>query len=218
MMISVGIIEDNRLVGEGLAKLLTGTGKCIVVGVASNVDVDLARLRAAEPRVILLDPGVNGDGPGAVKRMRKAFPGAGVLVMDLMPLREDIVELVNAGVAGFVMKDATVEELLSTIVAVADGQHILPRELTSGLFSQIVREAVGREPADQSDEVRMTPREREVILLIKEGLSNKRIAGRLEIAPQTVKSHVRNIMEKLALHTRLQISAYGRPRDADRQG
>jgi DNA-binding NarL/FixJ family response regulator len=213
MMISVGIIEDNRLVREGIAALLAGTGKCIVVAVAAAVDADLARLRAAEPRVILLDPGLNGDGPRAVDRIRKVFPAARVLVMDLMPLHEDVVELVNAGVSGFVMKDATVEELLSTIVAVADGRHILPPELTSALFSQIAREAGVREAAAEADAVRMTPREREVIVLIKEGLSNKRIAGRLDIAPQTVKSHVRNIMEKLALHTRLQIAAHDRPRD-----
>jgi DNA-binding NarL/FixJ family response regulator len=212
MMISVGIIEDTRLVREGLAALLAGTGKCIVVAVAAAVDADLARLRAAEPRVILLDPGLNGDGPQAVERVRNAFPAAGVLVMDLMPLHEDIVQLVNAGVAGFVMKDATVEELLSTIVAVADGQHILPPEMTSALFAQIAREAPAREPVAETDAARLTPREREVIVLIKEGLSNKRIAGRLDIAPQTVKSHVRNIMEKLAVHTRLQIAAHGRPR------
>jgi DNA-binding NarL/FixJ family response regulator len=209
MLISVGIIEDNRLVREGLAALLVGTGKLIVVAVAATVDADMARLRAAEPRVVLLDPGLNGDGPRAVDRIRKAFPGAGVLVMDLMPLHEDVVELVNAGVAGFVMKDASVEELLNTIVAVAGGQHILPPALTSALFSQIAREAAVREAAAETDVVRMTPREREVIVLIKEGLSNKRIAGRLDIAPQTVKSHVRNIMEKLALHTRLQIAAHG---------
>lgn len=211
MMISVGIIEDNRLVREGLAALLTGTGKCIVVAVAAALNADLAQLRAAEPRVILLDLGVNGDGPRSVEGVREKFPSAGVLVMDLMPLHEDIVELVNAGVAGFVMKDATVEELLSTIVAVADGQRVLPPEMTSALFSQIAREAAEREPASETDAARMTPREREVIVLIKEGLSNKRIAGRLDIAPQTVKSHVRNIMEKLALHTRLQIAAHGRP-------
>jgi DNA-binding NarL/FixJ family response regulator len=218
MMISVGIIEDDRLVREGLTALLAGTGKCIVVGVAAAVDPDTARLRAAEPRVILLDLGLNGDGLRAVERVRKEFPGAGVLVMDFMPVHEDILQLVNAGVAGFVMKDATVEELLSTIVAVADGQHILPPEMTSALFSQIAREAAWRETAWDVDGVRMTPREREVIVLIKEGLSNKRIARRLDIAPQTVKSHVRNIMEKLALHTRLQIAAYGRAGGSDHQG
>lgn len=215
MMVSVGLIEDSRLVREGLTALLTGTGKCKVVPVAAAVDADLARLRAVKPRVILLDLGPNRDGPRAVERIRKAFPGAGVLVLDLMQLHEDIVELVKAGVAGFVMKDATVEELLSTIVAVADGQHILPPEMTTALFSQIAREAAVREEAAVTDAARITPREREVIVLIKEGLSNARIARRLDIAPQTVKSHVRNIMEKLALHTRLQIAAYPPPSDED---
>jgi DNA-binding NarL/FixJ family response regulator len=82
--------------------------------------------------------------------------------------------------------------------------------MTQSLFSQIARAAGRREAAEVLEEVRMTPRESEVIALIGEGLSNKEIAQRLAIASHTVKSHVRNVMEKLALHTRLQIAAYSR--------
>jgi two-component system NarL family response regulator len=128
--------------------------------------------------------------------------------MDLLPVQEDIVEFVNAGVSGFLMKDASLEELISTIRAVADGENVLPSEMTSSLFSQIMKEAVEREPDAALEAVRMTPRETEVVDLIAEGLSNKEIADRLEIAAHTVKSHVRNIMEKLALRTRLQIAVY----------
>ncbi|MEP6743948.1 MAG: helix-turn-helix transcriptional regulator, partial [Gemmatimonadota bacterium] len=87
-------------------------------------------------------------------------------------------------------------------------KHVLPPQMTSTLFSQIAREAVSRGREGAMDAVRMTPREREVIGLIGEGLSNKEIATRLIIATHTVKSHVRNVMEKLALHTRLQIAAF----------
>lgn len=208
MVIPVAILEDNRLAREGLSALLTDTGRCAVVACAAVTD--LARLRGPQPLVILLDLALNGDTLRAVERVRREFPGAGVVLMDLVPLQEDLVELVNAGVAGFVMKDATVEELLSTLVAVAAGQHILPPEMTTALFSQIAGEETSPGREDVPGSARLTPREREVILLIKEGLSNKRMAARLDIAPQTVKSHVRNIMEKLALHTRLQISAHGR--------
>jgi len=84
----------------------------------------------------------------------------------------------------------------------------LPPLMTESLFSQIERVAVEQQGAQLLEAVRMTPREREVIELIGEGLSNKEIAQRLNIATHTVKSHVRNVMEKLALHTRLQIAAY----------
>jgi len=133
--------------------------------------------------------------------------------MDLLPVHEDIVEFVNAGVWGFIMKDATFEDLVGTIRSVVAGTKILPPQMTSSLFSQIAREAVDAGRSDAIESVRMTPRERQVIDLIAEGLSNKEIAARLEIAAHTVKSHVRNIMEKLALHSRLQIAAY-----SNRQG
>jgi DNA-binding NarL/FixJ family response regulator len=128
--------------------------------------------------------------------------------MDLLPADEDIAEFVNAGVSGFIMKDATLEDLVKTIRAVAEGAHVLPPQMTGSLFSQIAREVVAKGRPKALESVRMTPREREVINLIAEGLGNKEIAGRLHIATHTVKSHVRNVMEKLMLHTRLQIAAY----------
>jgi DNA-binding NarL/FixJ family response regulator len=85
--------------------------------------------------------------------------------------------------------------------------------MTSSLFSQIAKDAVKADESAAIESVRMTARERQVIDLIAEGLSNKEIAARLEIAAHTVKSHVRNIMEKLALHTRLQIAAYSNRQD-----
>jgi DNA-binding NarL/FixJ family response regulator len=106
------------------------------------------------------------------------------------------------------MKDATFEDLVRVIRSVAAGTKVLPPQMTSTLFSQIAKEAINANEFSAIDAVRMTARERQVIELIAEGLSNKEIAARLEIAAHTVKSHVRNIMEKLALHTRLQIAAY----------
>ncbi len=97
---------------------------------------------------------------------------------------------------------------MGTIRSVAEGAHVLPPQMTGALFSQIARDAVTKGQPTAFESVRMTPREREVINLIAEGMSNKEIARTLHIATHTVKSHVRNIMEKLTLHTRLQIAAY----------
>jgi DNA-binding NarL/FixJ family response regulator len=122
-------------------------------------------------------------------------------------------DFVNAGVSGFIMKDATVDDLVSTIRSVAGGAHVLPPQMTSSLFSQIAKDAIAKGRPEVLDSVRMTPREREVINLIAEGLGNKEIATRINVATHTVKSHVRNIMEKLTLHTRLQIAAYANQRE-----
>lgn len=105
---------------------------------------------------------------------------------------------------------------MTTIRSVAAGSHVLPPEMTSTLFSEIAKEAVARGRPATLDAVRMTKRERQVINHIAEGLSNKQIAARLHISTHTVKSHVRNIMEKLALHTRLQIAAFVHDRGESR--
>lgn len=206
-MISVAVIEDNRLVREGLTVLLNQLADFRVV--AGGPSGDLTRLADTKPHVILLDLGLrNGDSLRIAETVKREFPGSKVIVMDLLPVHEDIVEFVNAGVSGFIMKDATLDELASTIRSVARGVNVLPPQMTATLFSEIARDAVARGRPEALDSVRMTPRERQVINLIAEGFANKEIASRLHIATHTVKSHVRNIMEKLTLHTRLQIAAY----------
>ena len=211
-MISVALIEDNRLVREGMTALLNQTGDFEVV--AAGPSGDPALLRDAKPQVILLDVGLwDDDSLRVAETVKKESPDSKVIIMDLLPVHEDIVEFVNAGVSGFILKDATFDDLVTTIRSVAEGAHVLPPAMTSSLFSQIAKEAIVRGRAAAMESVRMTTREREVTGLIGEGLSNKEIATRLNIATHTVKSHVRNVMEKLALHTRLQIAAYAHRQD-----
>lgn len=206
-MISVALIEDNRLVREGITALLNGLPDLRVVAAAASGDA--AVLKTVTPHVVLLDLGLrNGDSLRVAESVKKDFPDSKVIVMDLLPIHEEIVEYVNAGVSGFIMKDATLDDLVHCIRQVAKGAYVLPPAMVSTLFSQIARDAVSRGRPAALESVRMTPREREVIDLIAEGLANKEIASRLHIATHTVKSHVRNVMEKLTLHTRLQIAAY----------
>lgn len=205
--ITVALIEDNRLVREGLEALLSRLPDLDVV--MSSATVDSESLRRVAPRVVLLDLGLdNGDSLVTAERVGTDLPETKVIVMDLMPMHEEVVEYVNVGVVGFIMKDATLDELAHTIRSVAAGVSVLPPQMAGSLFSQIARDAVARSGPASMDAVRMTPREREVVDLIAEGLSNKAIAEQLHIATHTVKSHVRNIMEKLTLHSRLQIAVY----------
>ncbi len=120
----------------------------------------------------------------------------------------DIIELVEAGAAGFILKDATIEDFLETIRSVARGMKVLPPLLTGSLFTHVVDHALRQGKGKLPEAVRMTKREREIIVLIAEGMSNKEIAQRLNLSTYTVKSHVHNILEKLALHSRLEIAAH----------
>lgn len=211
-MITVAIVDDNRLVREALTAMLDRLPDLRVVGASV---ADPAFIEGAKPDVLLLDVGLGDeDSLRVAAALTKQAPGTKIIVMDLIPMNEDIVQFVNAGVSGFVLKDATFDEFVATIRSVAAGGKVLPPRMAESLFSQIASAAAsaaathGREHV--LEDVRMTKREREVVELIGEGLSNKEIAQRLNIGAHTVKSHVRNVMEKLALHTRLQIAAYSR--------
>lgn len=208
-MITVAIVDDNRLVREALTAMLDRVPDLRVVGTGV---ADAAFLDRFKPDVLLLDVGlVDDDSLGVAAALTKQAPGTKIVVMDLIPMNEDIMQFVNAGVSGFVLKDATFDEFVTTIRSVAAGGKVLPPRMAESLFSQIASTAdAAQGRARVLEDVRMTRREREVIELIGEGLSNKEIAQRLNIAAHTVKSHVRNVMEKLTLHTRLQIAAYSR--------
>ncbi len=208
-MITVAIVDDNRLVREALTAMLDRLPDLRVVGTSV---ADPAFIEDAKPDVLLLDVGLGDeDSLRVAAAITKQAPSTKIIVMDLIPMSEDIVQFVNAGVSGFVLKDATFDEFVATIRSVAAGGKVLPPRMAESLFSQIASAAAATQGREHVlEDVRMTKREREVIELIGEGLSNKEIAQRLNIAAHTVKSHVRNVMEKLALHTRLQIAAYAR--------
>ncbi len=150
----------------------------------------------------------NQDNVRLVEAITREHPDVKVIVMDLLPAQADIIEFVRAGVSGFLLKDATFDEFLKTIRLVAGGTNVLPPPLTDSLFSEIVNHEARREKALLSSAVTLTKREREIIRLIAEGLSNKEIGLRLNVATFTVKSHVHNVLEKLALRTRVQIASY----------
>jgi DNA-binding NarL/FixJ family response regulator len=203
------VIDDNRLVRDGLKTLLDAQQDLNVVATAESAAAGLRRVRELLPQIVLMDAGLdNGDTYRCVETIRKTAPEAKVIVMDLLPSPEDVIEFIKAGANGFVMKDASVEDLVGAIRAVAQGAHAVPPILTGTLLSHIAQEAVIRHTPGAARAVRMTKREQEIMNLIAEGLSNKEIAQRLTIATYTVKSHVHNILEKLALHSRLQIAAY----------
>jgi DNA-binding NarL/FixJ family response regulator len=130
--------------------------------------------------------------------------------MGLLPLQDDTADFVKCGAIGFVMKAAPVNLVVSTIREVAAGKPVLPPELTQSLFTHVVDKVIQESIPKATEAARMTVREQQVIDLIVRGCSNKVIASKLDIAMPTVKAHVHNILEKLALRSRLEVAAFSR--------
>ena len=207
--ISILVIEDNRLLREGITKMIREQDDLKVVGAYGDCAKALQFVRKSQPNILLLDLGLrNQNSLNLVKVLKKDFHKVKVIVMDLVPSQEDVLVFVQAGVSGFILKEATINDFLSAIRVVASGNKVLPPHLTESLFSQIIEKAVIENPEKLIGSVKMTKRERQVIDLVSGGLTNKEIAQKLRLSTYTVKSHIHNILEKLALHTRVQIAKY----------
>lgn len=209
--IHILIIEDNRLLRDGISEMLKKQKDIKVIaalGNGENLLNIMANLKLAD--VVLLDLGLRSKNSLEIaKTIKSDFEKTKVIVMDLIPTQTDVFQFVQAGVSGFILKDATINEFLKTIRLVSQGAQVLPPHLTGSLFSQIVEHAlIKSEPSKLMESIRMTKRERQVIELIAFGLTNKEIAQKIHLSPFTVKSHVHNILEKLTLHTRVQIAKY----------
>lgn len=204
------VIEDNRLLREGITAMIEEQPDLKVAAALGTSENILVKIGTLKPNIALLDLGLrNQNSLKVVKSIIKKFTQTKIIVMDLVPVHEEILEFVQAGVSGFILKDATVDDFLRTIRSVAKGNKVLPPHLTDSLFSQIVEHAVsGPKSSTLIKSVRMTKREKQVIELIADGLTNKEIAQKLHLSTYTIKSHVHNILEKLALHTRVQIAKY----------
>jgi DNA-binding NarL/FixJ family response regulator len=214
--ITILVIEDNRLLRDGIVSILKKQPDMHVAATVGNGENILLILGKSKPNIVLLDLGLrNQNSLQVVKLAKQNFPETKIIVMDLIPLQTDVFEFVQAGVAGFILKDASIAEFLKTIRSVFHGAQVLPPHLTGSLFSQIIEHAINvSKPQTIIESVRMTKRERQVIVLIAEGSTNKEIAQKLHLSTYTVKSHVHNILEKLALNTRVQIAKHARLADS----
>ena len=203
--ISLVLVDDSQVLREGLAVIISSKPGFKVVAAAADGAEVLEKVRETKPDVVLLDLGLaDDDGVSMTKRVHSEAPAAKVIVMGLLPAQEDVTEYVRAGASGFIMKDASLEEFFTTIRAVARGMEVLPKALTNSLFSQIARGAALERGARIREGVQLSARERQVIALIGAGRTNEEIAAQLEIPAPTVKGHAHNVLEKLALHRRLE--------------
>jgi Response regulator containing a CheY-like receiver domain and an HTH DNA-binding domain len=203
------LIEDNRLLRDGIFSILKAHKDIVIIAASGDGKNSLAKIQQLKPNIVLLDLGLRSQNSlHVVEIVKKEFPQAKIIVMDLAPVQADILQYVKAGANGFILKDASLNDFLITIRTVAEGSTVLPPLLVDSLFSQIVDHAVREGKSGLKDAIQMTTREREVIQFLGEGMSNREIGQKIRISTYTVKSHIHNIMEKLALHTRLEIANY----------
>jgi DNA-binding NarL/FixJ family response regulator len=203
------LIEDNRLLRDGISSILKAHKDIIIIAASGDGKNLLSIIQKLKPNVVLLDLGLRSQNSlHVVEIVKKDFPQAKIIVMDLAPVQADILQYVKAGANGFILKDASLNDLLITIRTVAEGSTVLPPLLVDSLFSQIVDHAVREGKSKLKEAVRMTKREKEVIEFLGEGMSNKEIGQKIRVSTYTIRSHIHNIMEKLALHTRLEIANY----------
>ena len=208
--ISIVIIEDNRLLRDGITSMINEQPDLKVIANVNEREDSVPKILELKPEIVLIDLGLRSQNSlEIVTSVKTKSQDIKIIVMDLLPVENDILDFVRAGASGFILKNAMVNEFLKTIRTVAAGEKVLPPHMTDSIFSQIVERAVnGSGHVDLKYAVRMTKRERQVIDLIADGLTNKEIGLILHLSPYTVKSHVHNILEKMTLHTRVQIAKF----------
>lgn len=202
-MIRVAIVDDHAVVRGGLKQLLSSEDDIEVVGTAGGGDEAYELVRSAAPDVVLMDlsmPGV--DGIEATRRIVRDSPDVHVVVLTSFEDKRRILDALEAGAVGYLLKDADPTEIAVAVrAAVAGGSPLDPKA------ARVLLEAARR---DSRPTANLTPREREVLELVAEGLANKNIARRLGISERTVKSHLTSVFQAIGVVDRTQAALWAR--------
>jgi two-component system NarL family response regulator len=212
-LIRVLVADDHALFRRGLEMVLESEDDIEVVGEANNgkeavdLSVDLV------PDLVLMDvrmPAAGGISGGieATQAIKDAVPNTKILMLTISDEEEDLYDAIKAGASGYLLKEISIEEVADAIRQVHAGQSLISPSMASKLLTEFAAMAKKDEEKQQMPAPRLTDREMEVLTLVAQGLNNRDIAKELYISENTVKNHVRNILEKLHLHSRMEAVVY----------
>ena len=200
-LIRILIADDHPVVRQGLSTLLIPRNGMEVIGEATNGNQAVELAHQLKPDVIMMDMVMpEMSGAEATKQIIAEDPNTHILILTSFGEEENLIEALNAGALGCLLKDSQPDDLLQAILTVHSGQMSIPKSLAVKLINQ--------PPPANKTESTLTDREQEIAVLVAEGLSNKEIARELGVSANTIRSHVSNILRKLKLANRTQIAIY----------
>ncbi|WP_336111329.1 response regulator transcription factor [Streptomyces sp. PTD9-10] len=201
--IRVFLMDDHEVVRRGVRDLLNDEPDIEVIGEAGTAEQALVRVPALRPQVAVLDVRLpDGDGVTVCRELRSRMPELSCLMLTSFDDEEALLDSIMAGASGYVLKQIQGSDLVSAVRTVAGGQSLLDASATTRLMARL---RGGRQEEEQPDGLQgLTEREREILALIGEGLTNRQIGQRLYLAEKTVKNHISRLLAKLGVERRIQ--------------
>jgi DNA-binding NarL/FixJ family response regulator len=202
--VQVFILAENRLLREALTRILNKKSDICVVGAAAFSPNIVEQISAAAPDVLLSDSAALAlSHLRLVSEVRSAIPGLKVVMIGMDAEPETFLRAVRDGIVGYVLKDASAMEVAATVRAVANGEAVCPPQLCLALFEQEAKRNAHPAAFVLKHNLGLTRREQQLVHMISGGLTNKEIAGQLNLSEQTVKNHIHRLLRKLGAHDRL---------------
>jgi DNA-binding NarL/FixJ family response regulator len=207
--IRVLVVDDHALFRRGLEMVLAQEPDIDVVGEAGDGTEAVELARELTPDIVLMDVRMpRRGGIDACTAVKEVVPSAKIVMLTISDEEADLYEAIKAGASGYLLKEISIDEVAAAIRAVAGGQSLISPSMASKLLSEFATMIRRSDERQQVPAPRLTDRELQVLKLVARGLNNKDIAKALFISENTVKNHVRNILEKLQLHSRMEAVVY----------
>jgi two-component system NarL family response regulator len=207
--IRVLIVDDHALFRRGLQMVLEGEDDIEVVGEASDGTEAVKQAEESTPDVVLMDVRMpKRSGIEATRAIKDTLPSTRILMLTISDEEADLYEAIKAGASGYLLKEISIDEVANAVRQVSQGQSLISPSMASKLLSEFATMVKRRDERSQMPGPRLTERELQVLRLVAKGLNNKDIGDELYISENTVKNHVRNILEKLHLHSRMEAVVY----------
>ena len=207
--IRVLVVDDHALFRRGLQMVLEQEPDIDVVGEASDGAEAVQQAADTTPDIVLMDVRMpKRGGIDACTAIHETVPSARIIMLTISDEEADLYDAIKAGAMGYLLKEISIEEVASAIRAVHGGQSLISPSMASKLLNEFASMIKRTDDRQQVPTPRLTDREMEVLKLVAKGLNNRDIAKELFISENTVKNHIRNILEKLQLHSRMEAVVY----------